>query len=60
MLETLTARSQFGHVEHVNLRDSLSTSPAHYKDWWDNELHPTREGFERVTGRFAAVLAQLP
>jgi GDSL-like Lipase/Acylhydrolase family len=47
------------HVRFVELRDTLTTGP-NYKVWWDNELHPTRKGFEKVTAKFAAVLATLP
>ena len=43
----------------VDLRGTLSIG-ADYRTWWDNELHPTRLGFERVTQRFADALAALP
>ena len=34
-------------VYFVNSRDTLS-SGADYRDDWDNELHPTRGGFDRI------------
>jgi len=43
-------------VRYVDLRNTLSTDPADYKDYWDNELHPTTQGFTLVTDRIAAVL----
>ena len=50
----------FEHVGHVDLRGSLSTDPADYKKWWENELHPRREGFERLADKLASHLAKLP
>lgn len=51
--------TMFPHVHYVDLRNTLSTGPD-YKDWWDNELHPTEQGFERIAAKFAAVLRALP
>jgi len=49
---------RFPFVHYVNLRNTLPTVLADdvYKQWWDNELHPTGPGFEKVTDKFAAVL----
>ncbi|HKN16220.1 MAG TPA: hypothetical protein VJX47_04725, partial [Candidatus Sulfotelmatobacter sp.] len=58
MLRSLTR--QFPFLYYVNVRNTLSTLPRDYKHWWDNELHPTKEGFARVTDKFAAVLRKLP
>jgi hypothetical protein len=55
MLGKLVALPQFQHVSYVDLRHTLPTG-ASYKDWWDNELHPTRKGFRKVAARFAAAL----
>jgi hypothetical protein len=52
---------QFPFLYYVNVRNTLSTVlPKDYKRWWDNELHPTKAGFEKVTDKFAAVLQKLP
>jgi lysophospholipase L1-like esterase len=42
------------------LRNTLSTSLDDYKDWWDNELHPSEKGWSLIADRFAAVLKTLP
>lgn len=55
MLSGLAALPQFGHVTYVNLRNTLS-SGSNYKQFWDNELHPTVKGFGLVTDRFTQVL----
>lgn len=57
MVQSLTQRLAFVH--YVDVRNTLSTG-GDYKTWWDNELHPTGEGFEKVTDKFAAVLQSLP
>jgi hypothetical protein len=48
----------FDHLRYVDLRPLLSNGPD-YKDWWSNELHPTRRGFETVTEEIARVLTEL-
>ena len=55
MLASLAGKPPFAHVRYLDLRNTLSTG-ANYKDWWDNELHPTGRGFEAVTKKFAAVV----
>jgi len=60
MIEQLTAQPEFAHVHYIDLRPELSNKPADYKQWWGNELHPTANGFDAVTARFADVLASLP
>jgi hypothetical protein len=59
MLMQLTTMPPFAHVKYVNLRGTLRTD-ASYKDWWANELHPTEQGFQAVTARFAQVIQALP
>ena len=59
LLKDIAAMPEFTHVTYINLRNTLSTG-ANYKEYWANELHPTEKGFELVTGRFAAALANLP
>ena len=60
MLQSLTARFSFLH--YIDVRNTLSTALPndYYKNWWDNELHPTALGFAKVTDKFAAVLQALP
>ncbi|MDX1997146.1 MAG: hypothetical protein SF066_05455 [Thermoanaerobaculia bacterium] len=60
MLRELTELPEFAHVHFVDLApETLSTGPD-YKDFWANEIHPTKKGFEIVARRFAEVLAGLP
>ena len=49
--------AQFPHVRYVDLRGTLS-SGANYREWWSDELHPTKEGFKAVAARFAAAIAR--
>lgn len=59
MLAAISGLAGFSHITYINLRNTLSAGSDYKKDW-ANELHPTPSGFERVTNRFAAVLAALP
>jgi hypothetical protein len=59
MLQEVAGLPQFAHVRYVNLRGTLPTD-ATYKTWWANELHPTDQGFQAVTARFAQVLRTIP
>jgi len=49
---------QLAHVTYVDLRGALSSGP-NYKQFWDNELHPTARGFEMVTDRFVKALDRI-
>jgi lysophospholipase L1-like esterase len=63
MLKGVSELSPFAsHVKYVDLRETLSIdlNGDGYKAWWDNELHPTAEGFMKVTERFASVIDALP
>ena len=55
MLSDVAALPQLAHVTYVDLRGTLS-SGSNYKQFWDNELHPTVKGFEMVTDRFVEAL----
>jgi hypothetical protein len=55
MLASLAGKEPFKHVRYLDLRETLPAG-ATYKDWWANELHPTKKGFEAVTKKFAAVV----
>ncbi len=59
MLIATTKLDDFEHVGHVNLRPVLPNDET-WEDWWANELHPTRKGFDAVTKVFADALAALP
>lgn len=59
MLKAVTALPGFEHTVHVDLRGTLSTGTG-YKKQWDNELHPSRKGFQLVTDKVAQVLRGLP
>jgi hypothetical protein len=58
MLKSLTALPEYSHVHYVDLR-RLLTSGSSYKRDWANELHPTAEGFTRVTNQFAELIRKL-
>lgn len=55
MLKAIVTLPEFAHVDHIDLRNTLSTG-SNYKRDWANELHPTFAGFKRVTDRFAAAI----
>lgn len=55
----LISEERFSHVKHVDLRKVLSSKGACYRQHWENELHPTRDGFRLVGARFAEVLSAL-
>jgi len=58
MLQTLPATPGLGHVTYVDLRPVLATDPGGpYKKMWNDELHPTKPGFELVAGAFNKVIA---
>jgi hypothetical protein len=55
------AAASAGQVHYIDLRNTLSTTVADdaYQKWWDNELHPTGDGFSAIALKFAAVLQQV-
>ncbi|HET6934865.1 MAG TPA: hypothetical protein VFI72_08500 [Candidatus Angelobacter sp.] len=61
MLQNLTHDAAFSNVHYIDVRNTLSTDLTNdaYQDWWANELHPTKKGFEAVTDKFVAVLKTL-
>ena len=54
MLEQLAADKKFDHVTHVDLRNCLNRSlrGKAYRKHWDDELHPTSDGFEKIADKF--------
>ena len=55
MLSEVASLPEFAHVHYIDLRGTLSVA-NNYKDDWDNELHPSESGFEKVTSKFAQVI----
>ena len=55
MLIDVTRIPEFSHVVYVDLRNTLP-SGANYKEWWANELHPTKKGFIEVGKKLASAL----
>jgi lysophospholipase L1-like esterase len=58
MLKDVSATPGFGHVHYLNLRNTLKHDGT-YKKHWANEMHPTEEGFELVSKKFADLVAKL-
>ena len=58
MLAAVAALPGFGHVHFVDLRGLLPNQQG-YRQWWENELHPTQKGFALVADRFQDVLKTL-
>jgi hypothetical protein len=51
------AAGGLGHVRYVDLRGTLSGAlPSAYRADWNDELHPTRAGFDRVAERIVAAI----
>ncbi len=59
MLQEVVDMEAFPQVHYLDLRNTLSAG-ADYKDWWANELHPTKKGFRKVADIFAKEIHQLP
>lgn len=55
MLAEFVQRPTSSHVHYVDLRGTLSTGDD-YRDYWSNELHPTRRGFDLLAAKFTAEL----
>ncbi|HUR82464.1 MAG TPA: SGNH/GDSL hydrolase family protein [Thermoanaerobaculia bacterium] len=57
MVKGVAALPEFSHVKYVDLRPVLSPPTAvGYKQFWDNELHPTAKGFRAVARKFVDAL----
>ena len=59
MLIEVCSLPDFNHVHYIDLRGQLSVSDD-YKEDWANELHPTPDGFKKVTALFAQKINSLP
>jgi hypothetical protein len=62
MLGRIPSTPGLGHVTYLDLRNVLNSDPvgAGYRKSWDNELHPTKPGFELVAAEFAKVIKGFP
>jgi hypothetical protein len=58
MMQSLNSVSGFENVAHLDLRGLLPNDDS-YKEWWDNEMHPEKQGFERIGDVFAQYIAAL-
>ena len=58
MMKLLSKTPGRKHVSHIDLRGTLPNDKS-YKRWWDNELHPTKKGFERIGKIFADRITSL-
>lgn len=52
MQQELAGMAEFPHVLYVDLRPALS-SASDYRDYWDNEMHPSERGFRLLAARLA-------
>jgi lysophospholipase L1-like esterase len=61
MLATIPKEKGLEHVTYLDLRSLLSNELAGraYRKSWENELHPTRAGFQSVADEFNRVLLGL-
>jgi hypothetical protein len=59
MLALLPTFPNIQNTTYLDLRSVLSNG-ADYKDDWENELHPTSDGFSAIAGKFAALLTTFP
>lgn len=58
VLAALPGEPGLGHLRYADLRGTLSGELAgrRYRRSWENELHPTARGFERIAARLAAAI----
>ena len=49
------------HLHYVDLRGTLSQQlqGQAYKSWWNDELHPTEQGFAKVAAKFDALIRRI-
>ncbi|WP_119390836.1 SGNH/GDSL hydrolase family protein [Taklimakanibacter lacteus] len=55
MLKSLAGKPPFAHVKFLDLRNTLAAG-ATYKNDWENELHPTERGYQKVAAKFAGAV----
>ena len=61
LLQGIAGGPGLGHLHHVDLRGTLSQrlQGKAYKSWWNDELHPTEQGFARVAAKFDQLIRQV-
>lgn len=60
MMASIAATPGLGHVHYLDLRAVLSNAVPGYKKDWNDELHPTRPGFEAVASKFHDLILTFP
>jgi hypothetical protein len=60
MLKTIPGPPDLDHVSYLDLRGVLSNALPGYKQSWENELHPTKPGFEAVALAFRNRIVGFP
>jgi lysophospholipase L1-like esterase len=59
LIQSIAGSSGFEHVTYVDVRPLLSnTLPTAYRKSWDNELHPTDDGYARVAEKLDAAISR--
>lgn len=59
LLQSIAGSSGFEHVTYVDVRPLLSNElPTAYKKSWDNELHPTDDGYARVAEKLDQAISR--
>jgi lysophospholipase L1-like esterase len=58
VLAALARERSLAHVRFADLRGALpgELDGGRYRRWWENEVHPTARGFERIAARIAAAI----
>jgi hypothetical protein len=60
MMAGIAATPGFSHVHYVDMRSILSSAVPGYKTDWNDELHPTKSGFETVAQKFHDKILTFP
>jgi hypothetical protein len=61
VVEGIAGGPSLGHLHYVDLRGTLSQQiqGQAYKSWWNDELHPTEQGFAKVAAKFDTLIRQI-
>jgi hypothetical protein len=51
--------TSFASASNVTFINAQGTLPEGDRNWWHNELHPSRDGFDRFADRFRQELKAL-
>lgn len=58
MAADVAVMPEFSQVVYVDLRKTL-LSGANYRQYWENEMHPTGKGFHLIADCFVSVLDKI-